>query len=158
MPLLLWRPSCPRWPRTDVRSPQRVLVIPPCWWSSLFQFLGLLLRLLEPVGDLVPFLLPGRFSDLRDEGVLVGVCCASTSDLSVMSSILGAVFSVGWPRRIRKIYQLGLAIACLRRRTGRMLCVVSAAWLRLGGSLPPLTGVRCFASVSGMACRMQRIT
>ena len=75
----------------EVRSLERVLVIPPCCWSLLFEFLGLRLWLLEPVGDLVPFLLPGRLLDLRDEGVLVRVCCASKSDLSVMSSILGAV-------------------------------------------------------------------
>ena len=63
----------------------------PCAVSSFFEFLRLLLRLLEPVRDRVLFLLLSRLSDLRDEEVLIGVFCASTSDLSVMSSILGAL-------------------------------------------------------------------
>ena len=54
----------------DVSSPDRVLVIPPGFSFSFVEFLGLRLRLLEPVGDLLPFLLSGRLSDLRDEGVI----------------------------------------------------------------------------------------
>ena len=60
--------------------------------SGGFYLLGLQLRLLEPVRDLVLFLLPCHLSDLRDKGVLSAVCCASTFDLSVMSSILGALY------------------------------------------------------------------
>ena len=75
----------------DVKSPNRVRVIPPVVSSSFFWVLGLLLGLLEPVGDLLSLLLLCRLPNLPDEGVLVGVCCASTSDLSVMSSNLRAV-------------------------------------------------------------------
>ena len=55
------------------------------------DLLRLLFLLFDPLWDLVVLLLLCRSADLQDKRVLVGACCASTSDLSVMSSILGAV-------------------------------------------------------------------
>ena len=80
---------------TVARSPDRVFVMPLFSSSGgMLGLLGLLLLLFDPVRDLGLLLLYSRSSDICDEEVFGVVCCASTSDLSVMSSILGAL-SVG---------------------------------------------------------------
>ena len=78
----------------DVKRPERVPVIPPLE-SLFFSLCGLrlllllLLWFLDPLGDDLSLLLPGRLADLLDEGVFS--TWTSTSDCSVTSSNLVAV-------------------------------------------------------------------
>ena len=66
----------------DVKSPDSVLVIPPPD-VLVFSWCGLLLRLclLDPVGDDLSLLLPGRLADFLDERVFSLYVSASVTNL-----------------------------------------------------------------------------